>query len=85
MKTMNIIILLISSVPLVAQNQSVSIYKKIQPINLSTLSWEDEEWPNESFEEYLNRCLNYQMNPQEIKKRRIVFRLFDSIAAKNKI
>ena len=58
-----------------------TIYKKIQPINLASLSWEDEEWPNESFRDYLYRCLNYQMNPQELKKRRIVFRMYDSLVA----
>ena len=57
-----------------------TIYKKIQPINLSSLSWEDEEWPVESFHDYLIRCLNYQLHPQEIKKRRIVFKLFDELA-----
>lgn len=54
-----------------------TIYKKIQPINLASLPWEDEEWPNEPFRDYLQRCLDYQMKPQEFKKRRIVFRLFD--------
>lgn len=58
-----------------------TIYKKIQPINLASLPWEDEEWPNESFRDYLYRCLDYQMHPQELKKRRIVFKLFDSLAS----
>lgn len=57
-----------------------TIYKKIQPINLASLPWEDEEWPNEPFRDYLERCLDYQMKPQELKKRRIVFRLFDSLS-----
>lgn len=58
-----------------------TIYKKIQPINLSSLTWEDEEWPNEPFREYLYRCLDYQTNPQELKRRRIVFKMYDSLAA----
>lgn len=57
-----------------------TIYKKIQPINLASLSWEDEEWPVESFHDYLIRCLDYQLHPQEIKKRRIVFKLYDELA-----
>jgi len=61
--------------------QTESIYKKIQHINLASLSWEDEEWPNESFRDYLYRCLSYQTNLQEIKKRRIVFNLFDKLSA----
>jgi DNA mismatch repair protein MutS len=57
-----------------------SIYKKIQPINLSSLSWEDEEWPNEPLKDYLQRCFTYQHDLQEMKKRRITFRIFDSIS-----
>ena len=41
------------------------------------------DWPNEPCREYLYRCFNYQLNPQEIKKRRIIFKLFDSITAEN--
>ena len=65
---------------LVKNNDCVSIYKKIQWLNLSSLAWEDEEWPNESFNDYLHRCLNYQEYPQPIKKRKIVFSLFDSLS-----
>ena len=62
-----------------------TIYKKIQPINLSSLVWEDEEWPNEPFSAYLKRCLDYQLHPQEIKKRRIVFKLFDELSCDKEI
>jgi hypothetical protein len=61
-------------------NECRNIYKNIQWLNLSSLTWEDEEWPNESFHNYLNRCLNYQAHPQKIKKRKIVFGLFDSLS-----
>src|SRR5580765_423060 len=64
------------------QPETASIYKKIQPMNLASLAWEDEEWPNESFYDYLNRCFQYQAHPQELKKRRIVFKLFDSLSQK---
>ena len=60
-----------------------TIYKKIQPINLASLTWEDEDWPHESFHDHLLRCLEYQKNPQEIKKRRIVFRIFDELTKDN--
>jgi DNA mismatch repair protein MutS len=58
-----------------------TIYSTIRPLNLASLKWEDEEWPNEPFNAYLYRCLKYQMFPQEIKKRRIVFNLFDKLSS----
>src|ERR1700722_15969165 len=64
------------------QSAHTSIYKKIQPINLSSLTWDEEDWPNESFHDYLTRCLKYQTELQEFKKRRIVFKLFDSLSKK---
>src|SRR5581483_10423304 len=64
-------------------NNCESIYKKIQWLHLSSLTWEDEEWPNESFNNYLHRCLNYQQHPQAIKNRKIVFSLFDSLSAQS--
>lgn len=58
-----------------------SIYKKIKPICMSSLEWEDEEWPNESFAEYLKRCFNYQENMQSFKKQKLTFELFDKLAS----
>ena len=54
--------------------------KKFSQSTYLLLSWEDEEWPVESFHDYLLRCLDYQLHPQELKKRRIVFKLFDELA-----
>lgn len=61
--------------------QTSSIYKKIQPLSMSSLEYEDEDWPNEPFRAYLERCFNYQFLMQEFKKRRTVFQLFDKIAS----
>jgi len=60
--------------------QTKSIYKNIQWLNLSSLAWEDEDWPNKSFNDYLHRCFDYQSHPQKIKKRKIVFNLFDRLS-----
>lgn len=48
---------------------------------MSTLEWEEEEWPNESFYDYLNRCMEYQRCMNPIKKRRAAF----TILKKNRI
>lgn len=57
-----------------------NVYKKIQPINCASLAWEDEEWPNEPFKDYLQRCFNYQDDLQELKKRRLTFKMFDGLS-----
>ncbi len=57
-------------------------YRLIHTTNLASLEWLDEDWPNESFREYLNRCLDYQVTMQPAKKRRLVFTLFDKLASK---
>ena len=59
-----------------------TIYSQIQPINLGSIPWvEEEEWPLETFHAYLTRCLNYQLNPQALKKRRTVFKVFHRVAS----
>lgn len=55
-------------------------YSLIQPLNLSSLEWQEEDWPNEPYRDYILRCFRYQLHPQEAKRRRIVFRLFDRLA-----
>jgi len=62
-----------------------NIYNTIQLINMSSLAWEDEDWPYESFGDYLNRCLKYQLAPQAFKKRRIVFKLFSKLSCSSLI
>lgn len=61
-------------------NAKKSVYKKIQPINCASLAWEDEEWPNEPFKDYLQRCFTYQQDLQELKKRRITFKIFAELS-----
>lgn len=64
------------------QSHANSIYKKIRSINLASLEWKEEEWPNESFYDYLSRCFKYQKDMQDLKKRKVVFNLFDSFFQK---
>lgn len=62
-------------------SENPTVYSSIQSMNLSSLEWIDEEWPNESYRDYLIRCLDYQMHPPAAKKRRIVFKLLHKIAS----
>lgn len=54
-----------------------TIYKKIESYAMRSLTWEDEEWPSESFSNYLNRCFKYQQNLQPFKKQKTVFTIFN--------
>lgn len=45
--------------------------------NLGAYVWEDEEWPNEPFGDYLNRCMEYQGNMQPFKKCRSAWNILD--------
>jgi DNA mismatch repair protein MutS len=74
------LLILIFCIVVTQNNNCKSIYKNIQWLNLSSLEWEDEEWPNESFNDYLHRCFHFQAHLQAIKKRKIVFDLFDSLS-----
>lgn len=59
-----------------AQN---SLTKKVEQHSLSLISWHEEEWPHESFNKYLERAVEYQRNPQEFRKRRVAFKLLNSV------
>ncbi|MFI5333043.1 MAG: hypothetical protein ACHQVS_02995 [Candidatus Babeliales bacterium] len=68
--------------PCHAQNKEVeSLYHKVERFSLAQLEWEDEDWSETTYYEYLKRCLAYQRNPQEFKKRRSAFRLLCSLEA----
>ncbi len=54
---------------------STDFATKLMRQNLSSLEWEDRDWPNESFYDYLKRCITYQLDPLEIVKRRLAFKL----------
>lgn len=58
--------------------ESTNIYRKTFQENYPSLVWEEEEWPNESFSEYLNRCFMYQLEMQEIKKRKATANILDA-------
>lgn len=58
-----------------AQPYALQVFKKVEQHTLLHIPWIDEEWPQESFYDYLTRCLNYQKIPQEFKKRRLAFKL----------
>ena len=58
-----------------------TLYSTIQPMNMASLEWIDEEWPNESNHNYMMRCLDYQSNPAPAKKRRAAFKILDSATA----
>lgn len=58
---------------------SPTIYKKIQPHIMSTIEFEDEEWPNEPYAQYLARCFDYQTHLQEFKKTKITLQIFDAL------
>lgn len=51
-----------------------SIAERIAKINLSTLTWEEDEWPDEdSFKLFLDYCLNSLENPQPLQVRKAAF------------
>lgn len=54
---------------------ALPLYKKVEQHTLTHIPWIDEEWPQESFYDYLNRCMEYQRKPQEFKKCRSAFKL----------
>ena len=60
--------------------ESTNMYRKTFQENSSMLTWQDEEWPNESFSEYLTRCYGYQQDMQEFKKRKSTAQMFDTVA-----
>lgn len=50
----------------------------IEPVkqqSMSTHEWIDEDWPNESFSDYLNRCMDYQTNLQPFKKFKLAWNI----------
>ncbi len=69
---------------LVAKKQDCTFYKNLEQHCLSSVAWEDEDWPNEPFYDYLMRCMRYQRNPQEAKKRRAAFKILDTCKQQDK-
>ena len=67
----------IAVIDLSAQEQ-INQYSHVRQLNMASVAWEDEDWPNEPFRDYLYRFFDYQMNMQKIKRRRGVFKLFET-------
>jgi DNA mismatch repair protein MutS len=76
MKKYFVLLLVTFSFHLRAESYENSPYLTIQKLNLASLEWQEEEWPNESFNSHLQRALSYQENLQEYKKRKILFKQF---------
>lgn len=58
----------------------IEFVHKIMDHNLSSLVWEDEDWPNEKFYDFLQRCWNYQKHLAPLKKRRTAFTMLKNHA-----
>ncbi len=59
---------LIISSTLIANYLDATAVTEVMKHNIGAYQWEDEEWPNEPFGEYLNRCMKYQAEMQPFKK-----------------
>lgn len=68
---------------IIASTMIFNLYLAASPVtrvmkhNLGSYAWEDEEWPNEPFGDYLNRCMKYQSNMQPFKKCRAAWNILD--------
>jgi DNA mismatch repair protein MutS len=51
--------------------------ESVKKHNLLAYTWEDEEWPNEGFGDYLNRCMEYQKELQPFKKCRAAWNILE--------
>lgn len=56
-----------------------SPYKNVAKHNLQSLEWEDEDWPEDTFYNFLKFCIKDQCNPQPYKKRNTAFKMLQSI------
>ena len=54
-----------------------SFFTKMQRQNMSTIEWEEQDWPNEGFTAFLERCREYQHNPQLFRKRKTAFTIVE--------
>lgn len=58
-----------------AQGQEHSLYRMVEHQSLSSVPWQEEEWPTEQLYEFLTRCMRYQRHPQKARKRRATFQI----------
>src|SRR5690242_8149069 len=45
--------------------------------NLSIYPWEDEDWPNEPYGDFLHRCMRYQSTMQPFKKYKTTWNILE--------
>jgi len=60
----------------------VTIFKQVMEQNQPSLSFAEEEWPDEDYKSYILRCMKYQAELNENKKRHTVFKMFDTCELK---
>lgn len=51
------------------------VVQKVMQQNMSTLTWEEEDWPNEPFYDFIQRTMRYQRSMAIVKKRRVCFKI----------
>ena len=56
-----------------------SHYKKVARYNLQSRDWEDEDWSNDTYYNFLKFCIKNQVKPQSYKKRNTAFKILQSI------
>lgn len=56
-----------------------TIYEKLQPINMSSLPFEDDDWPHEEYGAYIKRLFDYQNEMHPRRQRRAVLKIFNSV------
>jgi DNA mismatch repair protein MutS len=77
-----VLAVIMSSVPMIIcqdKQELAPLSKKLEEHCLASVPWHDEQWPNESFYNYLQRCMRYQCNPHEHKKLRAAFKVVQAV------
>src|ERR1700722_14784968 len=64
-----------------AENET--IFARVMENNLFSLKYVEDEWPNEEFYDYIDRCMKNQFEWKEYQKRQAVFQLLDKWAKKH--
>lgn len=59
-----------------SEDAGVPTLNRLAKNNMQAFSWEEEDWPNERFEPFLLRCLQYQRDMQPFRKRKCALDIF---------
>ncbi len=63
---------------IVQAEEQALLYDVIRPFSMHSFEWaEDEDWPNEAYGKFLERCMRTQTNPTPQKRRTIALRLLN--------